>query len=78
MVPETRARMEAAHVLRARGLTWLNCTEWFSQRGIRYSMHALVMAHMRWLRTRPELPPPTLDIESRFPLIHHPSLADLL
>lgn len=75
MSRDTHRCMQAAHVLRQRGYTWIKCSEWFAQRGITYSKFALAMAYMRWRRKNPELPPADMDID--FPLIHHPALADL-
>lgn len=68
----------AANVLRARGCKWADCVEWLAQHGIHTTLHALAMAHLRWLRTSPQLPAADLDIEAAFKRVHHPSLADLL
>lgn len=73
----TLTRGEVLHLLRKRGLTWRQCSEWYAQRGRRYSIHALAMAYLRWRRL--DLPPPEeCDLDATHPLIHHPSLVDLL
>lgn len=49
--------MPAVHVLRGKGFSWLEITEWFSTRKMHWTLGALANTYKAWLPKQKATPP---------------------